>query len=352
MPRILHICGSLNQTSQMHQISQHLPEAEHFFTPFYGDTLLRWLSRNGFLEFTILGNKLRNRALRYLRSHELRIDEYGMQGDYDLVLTCTDLIVPSNVRRYPIVLVQEGMTDPEGFAYHLVRHLRLPRYLASTSTTGLSDMYEKFCVASEGYRDLFLRKGVRPEKLEVTGIPNFDNCARFHDNDFPHRNFVLVATSDTRETFRFENRRKLIRRSRDLADGRQLIFKLHPNENHARAIEEIREEAPEALVFTDGNIEHMIANCDVLITRFSTVVYIGLALGKEVYSDFDMEELRRQTPIQNGGTSAQKIADVCRGVLADASLSRPADRWLAAPLREGGLRPLRHVARLFSTMRS
>ncbi len=352
MPRILYICGSLNQTSQMHQIAQHLPEAEHFFTPFYGDALLRWLSRNGFLEFTILGNKLRNRALRYLRSHDLQIDEYGMNNDYDLVLTCSDLIVPSNARRCPIVLVQEGMTDPEGFAYHLVRHLRLPRYLASTATTGLSDTYEKFCVASEGYRDLFIRKGVTPEKLEVTGIPNFDNCAQFHDNDFPHRDFVLVATSDARETFKFENRRRLIRRSREVAAGRQLIFKLHPNENHARAIQEIREEVPDALVFTDGNIEHMIANCEVLITRFSTVVYIGLALGKEVYSEFDMEELRRQTPIQNGGTSARNIADVCRSVLADTPTSRRTDRWINAPLYQGGVRPLRYVARLFSTMRS
>ena len=31
----------------------------------------------------------------------------------------------------------------------------------------------KFCVASEGYRDLFISKGVKPEKIYVTGIPNF-----------------------------------------------------------------------------------------------------------------------------------------------------------------------------------
>lgn len=352
MTRILHICGSLNQTSQMHQISQQLPEAEHSFTPFYGDALIQWLSRNGFLEFTILGSRLRRRALNYLKAHDLEVDQFGSRNDYDLVLTCSDLIVPSNIRRFPIILIQEGMTDPEGFAYHLVKHLRLPRYLASTATTGLSDVYEKFCVASEGYRDLFIRKGVKAEKIAVTGIPNFDNCARFLENDFPHRNFVLVATSDARETFKYENRRKLIRRCLDIANGRQLIFKLHPNENHPRAIDEIHKEAPHALVYTEGNIEHMIANCDILVTRFSTVVYIGLALGKQVFSEFDMEELRRQTPLQNGGTSTRNIAAVCRDVLANGKSPGHRDRWQESRLIDGRLRPLRHVARLISTIRS
>jgi hypothetical protein len=35
--------------------------------------------------------------------------------------------------------------------------------------TGLSHVYAAFCAASSGYRDLFVRKGVRPERIEVTG---------------------------------------------------------------------------------------------------------------------------------------------------------------------------------------
>jgi hypothetical protein len=59
--------------------------------------------------------------------------------------------------------------------FHLVKRLRfLPLWLAGTSTTGLSDACRAFCVASEGYRDFFIRTGVRPEKFVVTGIPNFD----------------------------------------------------------------------------------------------------------------------------------------------------------------------------------
>ena len=315
--KILHICGSINQTSQMHQISKFLPEFEHYFTPYYADGYLEVARKYRMLEFSILGNKLVHRAMDYLMQHDLNIDYRGDDHDYDLVLTCSDLVVQQNIRNKKVILVQEGMTDPEGIAYHLVKNLKLPRYMASTSTTGLSNDYDFFCVASEGYRRLFIRKGVDPERLLVTGIPNFDNCAELNDNDFPHRNYVLVATSDSRETFKYENRRKFIQHCLEIAGGRQVIFKLHPNENVERAVQEIKEEAPDALVFPDGNIGHMIANCDVLITRFSSVVYIGMALGKEVYSDFSMDELRDMVPMQNGGASAEHIADICRRHLLD-----------------------------------
>lgn len=320
---ILFICGSINQTTQMHAIARELPGHAHYFTPYYSHGFIGWCAKNGLLEFSILGAKLGNRALEYLRAHDLRIDMHGQGRSYDLVLTCSDLIIPRNIRRTPIILVQEGMTDPKNLAYYLAKYLKLPRWLASTSTTGLSHAYRAFCVASEGYRDMFLRNGVRPGTLRVTGIPNFDNCVAYRQNDFPHRNFVLVATSDMRETFKYENRVRFIRRCMDIAQGRQLIFKLHPNERVERATREIQKYAPDALVYANGNINHMIANCDVLVTRFSSVVYIGLALGKEVYSDFDITELRGKVPIQNGGSSAGAIADVCRELLIQEALTGP-----------------------------
>jgi hypothetical protein len=42
---------------------------------------------------------------------------------------------------------------------------------------------------------------------------------------------------------------------------------------------------------------------------------VGLALGKKVHSYFDVEELKRLAPIQNGGVSAANIAKICRGFL-------------------------------------
>jgi len=148
----------------------------------------------------------------------------------------------------------------------------------------------------------------------VTGIPNFDDFARFRDNDFPHHGYVLVCTSDGRETMMKVDRPALLERSVELAAGRQLIFKLHPNENAERATREILALAPKALVFADGNAEEMVANCDVLITEHSSLTFCGLALGKEVHTNLPLEQVEALLPVQNR-RAAQEIADVIRDVL-------------------------------------
>lgn len=308
MKKALFICGSLNQTSMMHKISMFMHDWDCYFTPYYADGLLRTLSDHGMLDFTILGGNFFRNTVSYLLKENLKIDYRGYNEDYSVVFTCSDLIIPKNIRNAKIVLVQEGMTDPKNLLYYLVKYLRLPRWLASTAATGLSNSYDLFFVASEGYRSLFTANGVRPEKIRVTGIPNFDYCRQYQENHFPYSGYVLVATSDSRETFKLHNRRKFIERALEIAAGRQLLFKLHPNEKVERATREIERYAPGALVFSEGSVNEMIANCDVLVTEYSSCVYVGIALGKEVYSYFDPEMLRRLTPIQNNGTSAEKIA--------------------------------------------
>jgi hypothetical protein len=314
--RALFVCGSLNQTTQMHAIARELPEVSPAFTPFFCDGILEVLRRAGRLEFTVAGEKLKRRCLDYLRAHQLPVDERGVRGPYDLVLTCSDLVVQRRLRGQRLVLVQEGILDPAGWPYELCRRLPfLPRWLAGTSTTGLSLAYERFCVASEGYRDHFAAGGVPAERIVVTGIPNFDDCRRYLDNDFPHRGYVLVCSSDARETLKRDDRTAFLRRCREIAAGRPLIFKLHPNEDAERARREIHEVAPEALVFERGSAEEMIANCDVLVTQYSSTVFVGLALGKECHSYFDLRELRRLMPVQNA-SAARSIAAVCRELLA------------------------------------
>ena len=316
MSRVLLVCGSLNQTTMMHKIGVELSRRhECVYTPFYADAPLRLLKPIGLLDHTILAGRFRRVTEEYLRDERLPVDDAGRRGAYDLALTCSDLVVPKNLRRQPLVLVQEGMTDPESVVYHLVRKLNLPRWIASTSTTGLSLAYDRFCVASEGYRRFFERKGVPPERLVVTGIPNYDDCVSFLENDFPHRGYVLVATSDGRETFKRDDRKAFVGRAKAIAAGRPVLWKLHPNEDWDRARREIAEWAPGSLVFTEGNTNHMIANCDVLVTEWSTVVYVGLALGKECHSYFDLGELRKLAPLQNRGRSAAHIADVCEELL-------------------------------------
>lgn len=315
---ILFICGSLNQTTMMHQISLHLSDYHCYFTSYFAEGILNVLANSGLLDRSILGknSKFRKESLDYLNSQGCALDDGGVSRSYDLVLTCSDLVIPPSIRNKKIILVQEGMTDPEWWTFHLVKKFKLPGWMAfNTSTTGLSDAYQKFCVASEGYRDLFEQKGIKSQKMVVTGIPNFDDAQAYCQNNFPHRGYVLVATSDMRETLKQENRQKTIQDALKIAMGRQLIFKLHPNEDHHRAVREINQFAPSALVFTEGNAHQMIANCDVFITKYSTLVYTAISLGKEIYADVDLDHLKRLAPLQNQGKSAKNISDVCREVV-------------------------------------
>src|SRR5215471_10835398 len=199
---ILLICGTLNQTKAMMAIGDELADHNCYYTPFYCDGHLLRASQRGQLDFTVLAGPLRERSFNYLRRAEVPIDDRGEARSYDLIVTCTDLILQDNIEGKRIVLVQEGLTEREGFLYWLVKHVGVPRAFANTAAFGLSDGYEVFCVASPGARDLFCAKGVRSDKMVVTGIPNFDRVAAYLNNDFPYRDFVLVCTSNARETFK------------------------------------------------------------------------------------------------------------------------------------------------------
>jgi len=313
--KVLFIGGSLNQTTMMWRVAQELPEYDCWFSSYYADGVVKYLAERGILDFTILGGGAARATDAFFVEKKLQSDYRGKRNDYDLVVTSSDLIVPKNIRNKPIILVQEGMLTPENLVYHIVKALGLPRFLGNTSMTGLSHAYQKFCVASEGFKEIFVRKGVRPERIEVTGIPNFDDLERFRQNDFPHRDFVLGATSCLRESFQYENRPSFIRKVLDVADGRQVVFKLHPNENHTRALREIEHHAPGAITFTNGNINPMIANCTAMVTKYSSVMLVALGMGKPVYSDLEPAFAERLRPVQNGGTSAKRIADICRNYL-------------------------------------
>jgi hypothetical protein len=312
---ILLICGTLNQTKAMLEIGRQLSEHRCYYTPFYCDGHLLRASKRGWLDFTAVAGPLRERCARHLREAGVEIDDRGEARDYDLVITCTDLIIQQNLYDKRIVLVQEGLTEPEDWVFWLVKHLGVPRVFANTAAFGLSDAYEVFCVASEGSRDLFIKKGIRPEKMVITGIPNFDNARAYLDNDFPHKDFVLVCTSNARETFKKDDRMGFLRKSLAIAGKRPIIFKLHPAERHDRAISEIQSLVPDATILREGNTEHMIANCSAIVAQYSTVAFTAAALGKEVHSYIKPDVLRRILPIQNGGTSAVHIAEVCRGCL-------------------------------------
>lgn len=314
--KILFIVGSMNQTQQMHQISGYLPEYECWFSQFFTDSkVVNWAIKNTrLLNSTILAGQFRANSEKYLKANKLNIDYQAKKNQYDLVVCCSDIIVPERLRTVKTIWVQEGMTDRMTLLSKIVKALKLPAsFTGNTSLNGSSNVCDVYCAGSEGYKEQFTRMGTAKEKIIVTGIPNYDNIEQFLENDFPHKDYVMVATTDMRETYRWENRPAFIRKAVQIANGRQLLFKLHPNENFERATREIKKYAPAGtMIFTKGNTNHMIANCTELITQYSTVVYVGLALGKKVHSWFDIDELKRLAPLQNAGTSAARIAEICR----------------------------------------
>ena len=165
--KILFIGGSLNQTTMMHQISLYFADCDCYFTSFYSNGVIGFLAQTGFLNFTILGGRFREQTEQYFISNNLVSDYKAKKQNYDLVFTCQDVIIPHNIKGKKLVLVQEGMTEAENFIYHLAKLFSLPRWFAGTSTTGLSHAYDLFFVASDGYRDLFISKGVEPSKIRL-----------------------------------------------------------------------------------------------------------------------------------------------------------------------------------------
>ena len=320
-PRVLFIGGSPNQTTQMHQIADKMKDVDPWFTPYFTDNpFYMFALRIGLLESAIIGYRRRGICLDYLNEKGLNVDLNGELNEYDLVVTCNDQVMPTKFAKTPTVLVQEGIQDPPNWKYYVWKYTRLmPRPVTGTSTFGLSYAYAKFCVASHGYARHFQGLGVDPDTIEVTGIPNFDNFAKFHDNDFPHRDYVLVCTTDARETGADGDREAFLDEVVEYAGDRQLIFKLHPNENFERAKAEIKAASPSALVYTSGSAEEMVANCSVLFTEWSSLTFCGVALDKEVHSHHPIEKVRELLPLQNRSAAA-KIATVCHQVLDERRL--------------------------------
>ncbi|MBP9210875.1 MAG: hypothetical protein KBF37_11210 [Saprospiraceae bacterium] len=320
--KILHVVGSLNQTQQLYQIAREMPECDHYFTQFFGEgAVWKWMAEGGILDWTILGtgSAFRREQSDFLDQTGVRYDYRGSfyRDEYAVVFLCTDIMVPKRFSNAKLVFVQEGMTDPLNAQAKIIHKLGLPRWLAgNTALNGCSNQCDLYFAASEGYARYFESMGTDPSKIHVTGIPNFDHAESFLTNDFPHRDYVLVCTSDIREVGGKENRIAFLKNCKRIAEGRRIMVKLHPNEKTDRARDEVKRVFGEdALVLQKGNTGHMIANCAELITQYSSVVYIGMALEKRVHSLFPMDLLKERMPVQNGGTSAARIAERVRALL-------------------------------------
>ncbi len=233
--KILFLTGSPNQTIQMHKIASHLTtDYDCYFTQVFDDGMtINLLLKTGLVESIVLSDTFREKAEEYYEEHGLKSDYRGetLGNRYDLVVMCSDMVFPKKFKSVKTVFVQEGMTDPVTIWSKIVQSIGLPGYYAlSTALNGSSNLCDIYCVASEGYKEKFAAAGTYDSKIVVTGMPNFDNMNSYFNNDFQRKNYVLAATSDIRELYGFDNRKKFIKNCIDIVAGRQLIFKLHPNE--------------------------------------------------------------------------------------------------------------------------
>ncbi len=109
------------------------------------------------------------------------------------------MIVDKELRKLKTIWIQEGMTDPITSLGKIIHTLKLPAYLAgNTAFNGSGNICDIYCAASGGYKEQFIKLGTSKERICVTGMPNYDDCNSFLENDFPYHNYVLVATSDIR----------------------------------------------------------------------------------------------------------------------------------------------------------
>jgi len=316
---ILCVVGSLNQTTQLHSISKHLEKDFNiYFTQIFGEGFFyKIVAESGILDNTVLGrdSSFTKSSQEYIRSQKLNYDYRGQSKNvkYDLALLSTDLIVPSSFQKIKTAWVQEGMIDPVNRLTKLINKLNLPAYAtANTALNGTTNTADIYFSMSEGYKNYFNQYGTNRDKILVTGVPNFDNISALNLTTYKESNYVLVATSDIRELGGNEDRSDFIRKCIDIAKGRKIIFKPHPNENLDRVKAEINALIPQAEIITEPIIDTLIAHCDTLVTQYSSCVYVGLVLGKNIYSYFPIEELEAKKPIQNNGTSSEIIAGIVK----------------------------------------
>ena len=151
--RILFLTGSMNQTLQMEAISKFLPEFDCVFSQLYAcNKMIAQAIKWGVLNTTILGNPLRRIAENYLIQNGYNLDYQAQLNTYDLVVYCSDILMPGNLKGIKSIWVQEGMIDPYTLLSRMVQKLGLPGYWSmGTSLNGTSNICDIYCTASPPY---------------------------------------------------------------------------------------------------------------------------------------------------------------------------------------------------------
>jgi hypothetical protein len=83
----------------------------HHFTLFDFDGITCQISQMNLVKDTFLAGSHRRNTERYLKENKLAIDPGWSQRDYDLVVTCTDLVVQNNIRLHPLENVRRATRE-------------------------------------------------------------------------------------------------------------------------------------------------------------------------------------------------------------------------------------------------
>src|ERR1700756_2232624 len=171
--KILFIIGTPNQTTQMHQISKFLDDSFdcYFSQIFSNHSAFEIVVKSGILNHTIFAGEIKQKADKYLTDNHLKNDYQAkiFNNKYDLVVVCTDMVLPKSLQGIKTVWVQEGMIDGYNWAAKIVKALKLPAVLAmSTALNGSSNQCDIYCVGSFGYKSYIAEKGTDISKIAVT----------------------------------------------------------------------------------------------------------------------------------------------------------------------------------------
>jgi hypothetical protein len=316
-PEVLFICGSKADTACLHQVSQHLDQCRIWFTPYYGGGLVTALRGLGLLDRTIAGRQASQGCLEYLRNHHLAIDWNGGRGRYDLIVTCSDVLLPDNIVRRPLLVVQNELWHPD-FAPGLVRRElahRLRRYVAAAAT-GLSGAYERLCVASFGYRDRFVELGVARDRMVVTGLPGHDDYQAYASSEMVGSGYVLVCGTRATESVNGFTLRRLLQRAVAAAGALPILVQLAPD----APIQPVARWVPHARIAPKIETDALIAGSSLLISPWVAHAYVAMALGKPVLGQRSLRDLHHFVPVQTR-SAARDIAGVCRALLGQATIA-------------------------------
>jgi len=313
---ILFIGSTVDQIKVMHTISDHLnPVHNCFFTPFYLDNVVSKLGLSRQLENIVFGKNYREDIFDYIQNNDLKLDECGESNHYDLVVTFSTLIIPKNIRNSRIVLLQDLMNEPRNFMAYFTKWFKFSSYLNKPSSINLFERYDVVCVASPGYRKRFIRNGADPDKIALTGIPEFTTFPDTLPDDVLQRGVVHLVTLPLWGSLEKEYRKDLQMNLNWIADGRPIYFKLLPTDQPIIATRKIKNTLLNVRVFT-GSRNHLKNIYERgLISKRTACLFTASVIGDKLHIFADAEVLRHLKPYQNSTASAEKIANVCKNLM-------------------------------------